>query len=187
MLLTLPKSLLKGVDRHHLILKEKDCSASENRTHFFMQTLLTGCKTQLRHRDNFAIYSNMVTEIPLKQDQTVTRVRDVTIPFRCFYSELGVASSIGIKPVSKKVILSSRGMGKFTLTLDLFKSTQQVFCFKYFFPIKQVTRFTSPLVARSCVKYVTFYRDLKQRVQKCKNMSRDYCFQITFFYLLPQL
>ncbi|XP_074624433.1 oncoprotein-induced transcript 3 protein-like [Acropora palmata] len=124
MLLTLPKSLLKGVDRHHLILKEKSCSASENRTHFFMRTSLTGCKTQLRQRAIFAIYSNMVTEIPVKQGQTVTRVRDVTIPFQCFYSEFGVASSIGIKPVSKKVIFSSRGMGKFTLTLDLFKSSR---------------------------------------------------------------
>ncbi|XP_015761419.1 PREDICTED: ZP domain-containing protein-like isoform X3 [Acropora digitifera] len=130
MLLTLPKSLLRGVDRHHLILNEKDCSASENRTHFFMRTPLTGCKTQLRQRAIFAIYSNVVTEIPVMQGQTVTRVRDVTIPFQCFYSEFGVASSIGIKPVSKKVIFSSRGMGKFTLTLDLFKSSRYEISYK---------------------------------------------------------
>ncbi|XP_068756181.1 ZP domain-containing protein-like [Montipora capricornis] len=141
MTLTVPKSLLKGVDRHHLILKEKDCSASENRTHFFMTTLLTGCKTMLRHRGNFAIYSNMVREIPIKRHQTITRVREVSIPFKCFYSEYGSVSSVGIKPMNKKVILSSRGFGKFTLTLDLFKSSSYGSAYtKNDFPVTLVLR-----------------------------------------------
>lgn len=123
MVINLPKSLLRGVDRHHIILMDRNCRAYENETHFILQTQLIGCKTQLRHRGNFAIYSNMVTEIPLEEGQIVTRVRDIAIPFQCFYSELGVVSSIGIKPVSKKVITSARGMGKFTLTLDLYRNS----------------------------------------------------------------
>lgn len=126
MVINLPKSLLRGVDRHHIILMDRNCRAYENETHFILQTQLIGCKTQLRHRGNFAIYSNMVTEIPLEEGQIVTRVRDIAIPFQCFYSELGVVSSIGIKPVSKKVITSARGMGKFTLTLDLYRNSRLV-------------------------------------------------------------
>lgn len=126
MVINLPKSLLRGVDRHHIILMDRNCRAYENETHFILQTQLIGCKTQLRHHGNFAIYSNMVTEIPLEEGQIVTRVRDIAIPFQCFYSELGVVSSIGIKPVSKKVITSARGMGKFTLTLDLYRNSRLV-------------------------------------------------------------
>ena len=121
MVITLPKSLVPGIDRQHLTLDDVNCRAYENATHFTLTTQLIGCKTVLKHRGDYAIYSNMVNEIPLKENQIVTRVRDVMIPFYCFYSKWGVVSSIGIKPSSKKIILSSRGYGKFTLTLDLFK------------------------------------------------------------------
>ena len=121
MTITLPKSLLLGLDREHLRLIDVHCKASENLTHFFLSTKLTGCKTELRHKGDYAIYSNMVSEIPIKQNQIITRVRNAMIPFYCFYSKWGVVSSIGIKPMSKKVVLSSRGFGRFTITLDLFK------------------------------------------------------------------
>lgn len=121
MTITLPKSLLLGLDREHLRLIDVNCQASENLTHFFLSTKLTGCKTELRHKGDYAIYSNMVSEIPIKQNQIITRVRNAMIPFYCFYSKWGVVSSIGIKPMSKKVVLSSKGFGRFTITLDLFK------------------------------------------------------------------
>lgn len=121
MTITLPKSLLLGLDREHLRLIDVKCKASENVTHLFLRTALTGCKTILRHKGDYAVYENVVSEIPIKQNQIVTRVRNAMIPFYCFYSKWGVVSSIGIKPSSKKVILSSKGSGKFTITLDLFK------------------------------------------------------------------
>ena len=124
MTITLPKSLLQGLDRQHLRLIDVNCRAFENATHFFLRTQLIGCKTVLKQRGDYFIYSNMVSEIPLKENQIVTRVRDAMIPFYCFYSKWGVVSSIGIKPSSKKIILSSRGYGKFTLTLDLFKGNE---------------------------------------------------------------
>ena len=101
MTITLPKSVLLGLDREHLRLIDVHCKASENLTHFFLSTKLTGCKTELRHKGDYAIYSNMVSEIPIKQNQIITRVRNAMIPFSCFYSKWGVVSSIGIKPMSK--------------------------------------------------------------------------------------
>lgn len=123
MIIFLPKSLLIGVDRHHLILLDRNCRAYENETHFILTTQLIGCNTKLRKRGDFFIYSNMVTEIPIEENQIITRVRDIMIPFQCFYSKYGVVSSIGIKPVSRKVIFSSRGYGQFTLSLDLFRTS----------------------------------------------------------------
>ena len=122
MTITLPKSLLRYLDVDHLRLIDEDCTATENQTHFFLTTSTLECGTVLKHNNDHAIYSNMVSEIPLRENQIVTRVREVMIPFRCFYSKFGVVSSIGIKPISKKVILSSKGFGEFTITLDVFKN-----------------------------------------------------------------
>ncbi|CAH3182653.1 unnamed protein product, partial [Porites lobata] len=120
MKITLPKSLLKGLDRQHLRLIDVSCRAYENKTHYFLQTQLTGCKTKLRQKGDFFVYTNMVSEIPIKENQIVTRVREAMIPFFCCYSKWGVVSSVGLKPMSKKVIFSSKGFGKFTIFLKLF-------------------------------------------------------------------
>ena len=121
MTITLPKSLLVGLDSDHLRLIDVNCTAVENGSDYFFRTSLTGCQTILRRKGDFWIYSNMVSEIPIEQHQIVTRVRNAMIPFHCFYSKWGVVSSVGIKPSSRKIILSSKGLGKFTITLDLFR------------------------------------------------------------------
>ena len=126
MTITLPKSLLKGFDVDHLRLIDEHCTATENATHFFLTTRTTECGTLLKHNNDHAIYSNMVSEIPLEEHQIVTRVREAMIPFHCFYSKWGVVSSIGIKPASKKVVLSSKGFGEFTITLDVFRNPEYV-------------------------------------------------------------
>ena len=126
MTITLPKSLLRGFDVDHLRLIDEDCTATENETHFFLTTSTLECGTVLKHNNDHAIYSNMVSEIPLRENQIVTRVREAMIPFHCFYSKWGVVSSIGIKPISKKVILSSKGFGEFTITLDVFRNPEYV-------------------------------------------------------------
>ena len=126
MTITLPKSLLLGLDVEHLRLIDEQCTATENETHFFLTTRTTECGTILKHKNDHAIYSNMVSEIPLEENQIITRVREAMIPFHCFYSKFGVVSSIGIKPISKKVILQSRGFGEFTLTLDVFNNPRYV-------------------------------------------------------------
>ena len=122
MTITLPKSLLYGLDREHLRLIDVHCTATENETHFFLTTSTTECGTVLRHAKDHAIYSNMVSEIPIEEHQIVTRVREAMIPFHCYYSKWGVVSSMGIRPASKKVILSSKGFGEFTITMDVFKN-----------------------------------------------------------------
>ena len=121
MVIYLPKELLYGLDREHLRLIDINCRATENATHFILETDLTKCGTILKHRKGFVVYSNMVSEIPLKKHQLVTRVRQAMIQFHCYYSDWGVVSSIGIKPTSKKIVFSSKGFGSFTITLDLFR------------------------------------------------------------------
>ena len=126
MTITLPKSLLLGLDVEHLRLIDEQCTATENETHFFLTTRTTECGTTLKHKNDHAIYSNMVSEIPLEENQIITRVREAMIPFHCFYSKDGVVSSIGIKPISKKVILSSRGFGEFSIKLDVFNNPRYI-------------------------------------------------------------
>ncbi|XP_068762183.1 ZP domain-containing protein-like [Montipora capricornis] len=126
MTITLPKSLLRGLDVEHLRLIDDQCTATENETHFFLTTRTTECGTLLKHNNDHAIYSNMVSEIPLQENQIVTRVREAMIPFHCFYSKFGVVSSIGIKPISKKVVLSSKGYGEFTISLDVFRNPSYI-------------------------------------------------------------
>ncbi|XP_078377370.1 uncharacterized protein LOC144660588 isoform X1 [Oculina patagonica] len=122
MTITLPKSLLVGLDVDHIRLIDVHCTATENETHYFLHTATTECGTILKHTNDHAVYSNMVSEIPIEEHQIVTRVREAMIPFHCYYSKYGVVSSIGILPASKKVILSSKGYGKFTITMDLYRN-----------------------------------------------------------------
>lgn len=120
MTIILPRSLLRGLDREHLRLLDPRCTAEGNATHYYLSTSLTGCKTKLKKKGEYFVYSNIVLEIPLKRNQIVTRVREAEIPFFCFYSRFGVVSSVGLKPRSKKIIFSSKAFGKFTITMDLF-------------------------------------------------------------------
>ncbi|CAH3127357.1 unnamed protein product [Pocillopora meandrina] len=96
--ITLPKSLLLGLDREHLRLIDANCTATENETHFFLHTETGKCGTISKHNKDYVIYSNMVSEIPIEENKIVTRLRQAMIPFDCFYSNWGVASSIGIRP-----------------------------------------------------------------------------------------
>lgn len=120
MTIILPRSLLRGLDREHLRLLDPRCTAEGNATHYYLSTSLTGCKTKLKKKGEYFVYSNIVLEIPLRRNQIVTRVREAEIPFFCFYSRFGVVSSVGLKPRSKKIIFSSKAFGKFTITMDLF-------------------------------------------------------------------
>jgi len=72
MKITLPKSLLVGLDRQYLRLIDVSCRANENKTYYFLQSQLMGYKTKLRRKGDFYVYTNMVSEIPIKENQIVT-------------------------------------------------------------------------------------------------------------------
>ena len=120
MSISLPKSLLKGLDREHLRLRDLSCGATETSTHFILSTNLTGCDTVKRHTKGFVCYMNKVEEIPIKPGQIITRIREVEIPFACYYSNMGVVSAVGLQVKSKKIVFSEKGFGKFVLALDIF-------------------------------------------------------------------
>ena len=120
MTITIPKSLLLGMDREHLRLLDTSCKATETSTHFSLTTPLTGCNTTSRHTPTAIVYSNAVLEIPVAAQGVVTRVREIEIKFQCFYSKYGVVSSFGWKPSDKKLVFSDKMKGNFTLSLDMF-------------------------------------------------------------------
>ena len=92
MTITIPKSLLRGMDREHLPLLDTTCKATETSAHFSLRTPLTGCYTTSRHTPTAIVYSNAVLEIPVAAEDAVTRVREIEIQLSCFYSKYGVVS-----------------------------------------------------------------------------------------------
>ena len=124
MAISIPKDLLPGIDVDHLRLSDLSCQATEDRTRFILRTDLTRCHTKIRHTSRFVTYSNKVEEIPVGQNQTITRVREVEIPFTCFYSNTGVVSAIGLKVESRKIVFSKNGNGQFVLEMKIFRNSR---------------------------------------------------------------
>ena len=124
MYISIPKYLLHGLDREHLRLTDVNCGATETPTHFILHTKLTECHTKSRHTKDFVCYMNAVEEIPVEHHQIITRVREVEIPFSCYYSNMGVVSAVGLEVKSKKIIFSKKGYGEFVLEMKVFPNYQ---------------------------------------------------------------
>jgi len=122
MWIKIPKYLLPALDREHLRLSDVNCGATETRTHYILHTKLTECHTVSRHTKNFVCYMNKVEEIPVQPHQIITRVREVEIPFSCYYNNMGVVSAVGLQVKSKKIVFSKKGYGKFVLEMKIFPS-----------------------------------------------------------------
>ena len=120
MAITLPKSLLLGLNREHLTLRDENCVATDTSTHFTLKTTLTGCGTIARYRGKATVYSNTVKEIPVAGDAIITRVREIKIPFRCYYKNSGHAFAVGLEPDARKLVFNEDGKGNFTVALDMF-------------------------------------------------------------------
>ena len=120
MSISVPKYLLHGLDREHLRLSDVNCGAIETSSHFILRTKLTGCHTTIRHTKGFVCYMNKVEEIPIAKHQIITRVREVEIPFSCYYSNMGVVSAVGLQVKSKKIVFSKKGFGKFVLEMKIY-------------------------------------------------------------------
>ena len=138
---TIPKSLLRGMDREHLRLLDPTCKSTETSSQFSLTTPLTGCNTTSRHTPTAIVYSNAVLEIPVATEDVVTRVREIEIQFSCFYSKYGVVSSVGWKPSNRKLVFSKEGRGNYTLSLNMFPDKRFVSPYtKDDFPVAVVLR-----------------------------------------------
>ena len=141
MTITIPKSLLSGIDREHLRLLDTTCKAKETSVYFSLITPLTGCNTTRRQTASTIVYSNTVLEIPVAAEDVVTRVREIEIQFSCFFSKYGVVSSVGWKPSNRKLTFSDEGKGNFTLSLNMFPDKRFVSSYrKDDFPVAVVLR-----------------------------------------------
>ena len=56
----------------------------------------------------------------MEEGQIITRVREVEIPFACYYSNMGVVSAVGLEVKSKKIVFSEKGYGEFVLEMKIF-------------------------------------------------------------------
>ena len=130
MSISIPKSILPGLDKEHLRLSDVKCVASETQTAFVLHTKLTECLTVSKHTKDYVLYTNKVLEIPVGPNQIITRVREVEIPFSCYYSNTGVVSAVGLQVESKKIIFSKRGYGKFVLEMKIFPDSRFLFNYK---------------------------------------------------------
>ncbi|KAM7451618.1 hypothetical protein ABFA07_000937 [Porites harrisoni] len=143
MWISIPKYILHGLDREHLRLNDLKCGAKETKTHFILHTKLTECQTLSRSTKHFVSYTNNVLEIPVAPHQIITRVREVEIPFTCYYSNAGVVSSVGLEVKSKKIIFSKKGLGKFVLEMNIFPDNRYLGHYtKKDFPVKVPLRKT---------------------------------------------
>lgn len=122
MSISIPKSVLNGLDVEHIRLTNESCGATENpaRDRYILETDLTACGTTKSHIEDFVTYMNTVEEIPVEDDQIITRVREVEIPFTCAYSDTGVVSAVGLQVESKKIVFSEKGLGEFVLEMNIF-------------------------------------------------------------------
>ena len=120
MSITLPKTLLLGLNREHVTLRDVSCVATETKTHYTLKTALTGCGTSAKHKKAAVVYSNTVLEIPVKDDAIITRVREIEIPYSCYYKNSGDATAVGVKPDTRKFVFDEDGKGNFTVALDMF-------------------------------------------------------------------
>lgn len=124
MTIVIPKSVLPGIDREHLQLLDTTCKATETSSNFSLATPLTACNTTSRHTPTAIVYSNAVLELPVTAKGVVTRVRQVEIQFNCFYSKYGVATSVGSKPINRKLVFSDKSRGNLTLSLNMFPDSR---------------------------------------------------------------
>ena len=131
MSITIPKTILKGMDREHIRLLKPKCGATETSSHFILRTPLTGCGTTRRHTKSAVVYSNKVLEIPLKSSDIVTRIREIEIPFSCYYSNSRTATAVGMRPQNRKLVFSEIGKGNFTVVLELYHSNRYAIDFKF--------------------------------------------------------
>ena len=113
------KYILHDLDKEHLRLIDLKCGAKETKTHFILHTKLTECQTLSRSTKHFVSYTNNVLEIRVAPHQIITRVREVEIPFTCYYSNTRVVSTVGLEVKSKKIIFSKKGPGKFVLEMNI--------------------------------------------------------------------
>ncbi|RMX56740.1 hypothetical protein pdam_00021207 [Pocillopora damicornis] len=120
MSITLPKTLLLGLSREHVTLRDLNCVATETNTHYTLTTAFTDCGTTATFRKGAVVYSNTVLEIPVEGDAVVTRVREIEIPFSCYFKSSGDAISVGYKPDIRKLVVDEDGKGNFSLNLDMF-------------------------------------------------------------------
>jgi len=72
---------------------------------------------------NFIVYTNRVIESPDENSDVITHVgvKEIFVPFSCYYNDLEIVSAVGYKPVAQNIHVIVQGRGEYPLSLDIFK------------------------------------------------------------------
>lgn len=60
MKIVIPKNIIHNLHHEHLRLNDPACQATHNKTHYILETSLTGCGTTSRQVKDYIVYSNKV-------------------------------------------------------------------------------------------------------------------------------
>lgn len=99
MTVTLEKETYHFFNVSQLRLRYASCRATENSTHFMINTPLNDCGTLVNETEHFLIFWNEVQADALIIDNVVTRTHDIKLPFSCRYSRKTL-QSLGFTPQS---------------------------------------------------------------------------------------
>ncbi|XP_043915624.1 uncharacterized protein LOC122791765 [Protopterus annectens] len=121
MTVTVRKSLIKGMDEHHLRLNDPSCLVSSNGTHVIASVSLNSCGTEVEEEGNNIIFKNEITTFD-HPNEVITRRHEVQIPFRCSYPKESNTTN-AFHTHKKPYLFSEAGFGTFTYVFEFYNSS----------------------------------------------------------------
>ncbi|XP_068721771.1 uncharacterized protein [Montipora capricornis] len=117
---SLEKQTFRYFTVNNLRLRYSSCRATENSTHFLIDTPLNGCGTQVNETEDNMIFWNQILVDALVLDDVITRTHAVDLPFYCVFPR---KRRIQISFQSKNIFFGVEGgFGNFTFRMDFYKS-----------------------------------------------------------------
>ncbi|XP_028394866.1 deleted in malignant brain tumors 1 protein-like [Dendronephthya gigantea] len=119
----LPKHV--NIDNLYLRSRSRYCKASYNSTHVIVKTSLTGCGTVFSKNEQTLFFTNALSEERRARGGFGVIARDnlFSASMTCEYSRKQTVGSLSFAPAKEKVFVSLNGKGNFSLTFDVFKSS----------------------------------------------------------------
>jgi hypothetical protein len=121
MMIIVRHGFFMGMTREDLNLIDPKCKPKRNGTHFIFTTGLTECGTEMTKTPEAFVYKNVIRERPPSRNSMITRLHDVDIPFRCFYTRRGATSALALEPSRKVIRANASDTGMFALHMGVFK------------------------------------------------------------------
>ncbi|EDO49417.1 predicted protein [Nematostella vectensis] len=126
MMIIVRREFFLGMSKDDVNLNEPSCKPQENGTHYIFKTSLTGCGTGMTKTKDAFVYKNVIRERPPSASDLITRLHDIEVPFRCFYTRQGATSAIALRPSRKVIRTNASDSGDFLLHMRVYKNYDYV-------------------------------------------------------------